>query len=111
MEGGTPLHPVSDTVEAVDCDGRRSLRCTVCQYRLGDYEDDPKRSASMRELPISDVSPVNVFCHPDYVLREFSCPGCGTAIAADVQHRDDPILDECRFFAPASGDVSGAEGL
>ena len=31
------------------------------------------------------------------MLREFYCPGCGTALAADVQLREDPIMDETRL--------------
>ncbi|MDX6722013.1 MAG: hypothetical protein QOD73_417, partial [Solirubrobacteraceae bacterium] len=102
VEGGRVLHPVSDTVEAVAHDGRRSVRCRVCSYRLGDYAQDHKRGALVRDLPLTAASPHNGGCLRDFVLREFSCPGCGTALAADVQHRDEDILDESRFFTPAA---------
>ncbi|MDX6722012.1 MAG: hypothetical protein QOD73_416 [Solirubrobacteraceae bacterium] len=107
VEGGVVLHPVSDTVEAVEHDGRRSLRCTVCNHRFGDYGIDHKRAAAMRELALTDISPENRGCLEEFVLREYSCPGCGTALASDVQHRDEPILDESQFFgpAPAAGDA------
>ena len=100
LEGGRVLHPVSDTVEAVELDGKRSLRCTVCQYRFGDYEHDHKRSAVMRELPLTAISPDNRLCLPEFVVREFYCPGCATSLAADVQRREEPILDECQLSAP-----------
>jgi len=100
LRGGRVLHPVSDSVEAVELDGQRSLRCTECGYRFGDYEHDHKRSALMRELPLTAVSPHNRLCLPEFVLREFSCPGCGTALAADVQRRDEPVLDESRLLRP-----------
>ncbi len=32
-----------------------------------------------------------------FVLREFCCPGCGTAVAQDVQPRDEPMREESRF--------------
>lgn len=99
VAGGRVLHPVGDTVEAVEAEGGRSLRCTVCQYRFGGYEDDHKRSALRRELPLTAITPHNRLCLPEYVLREFSCPGCGTAIATDVQHRDEGSLDESRLLA------------
>ncbi|MGH2930869.1 MAG: hydantoinase B/oxoprolinase family protein, partial [Solirubrobacteraceae bacterium] len=99
--GGTVLHPVGDTVEAVEHDGERSLRCTVCGYRFGPYDHDHKRSAVMRELPLTAISPHNALCLPEIVLREFYCPGCGTAIAVDVQRSGDEILDETRLEAPA----------
>jgi N-methylhydantoinase B len=100
LDGGVVLHPVSATVEAVEVDGERSLRCTECHHRFGPYEHDHKRSALMRELPLTAISPHNRLCLEQYVAREFSCPGCGTALAMDVQDRDDPILDESTFRAP-----------
>jgi acetone carboxylase gamma subunit len=91
------LHPVSDSVEAVEAGGERSLRCSLCHYRYGPYAHDHKRSALVRERPLTDVSPHNRRCDDEFVLREFYCPGCGTALAADVQLRGDPILDETRL--------------
>jgi N-methylhydantoinase B len=111
IEQGTLLHPVADTVEAVEHDGgERSLRCTVCRHRLCGYDEDHKRVALMRELPLSAAGPHNDLCLTEYVLREFSCPSCATAFAVDVQHRDEPILDESRTVASADrlGVSSGA---
>jgi N-methylhydantoinase A/oxoprolinase/acetone carboxylase beta subunit/N-methylhydantoinase B/oxoprolinase/acetone carboxylase alpha subunit len=98
-DGGELLHPVSDTVEAVAVDGRQLLRCTVCHHVLCDYDSDHKRAAVVRELPLAALSPHNRLCSPEYVLREFYCPQCATALAADVQHASEPILDESVFFA------------
>ena len=98
LEDATVLHPVSDTVEAVIEGGERSLRCGLCHYRYGPYEHDHKRSALMRERPLTDVSPHNLGCLEEFVLREFYCPGCGTALAADVQLHEDPIMDESRLL-------------
>jgi N-methylhydantoinase B/oxoprolinase/acetone carboxylase alpha subunit len=97
LTGGHVLHPVSDSVEAVEHDGERSLRCSVCNYRYGGYEHDHKRSALMRERPLTDISQHNWLCLDDFVLREFYCPGCATCLAADVQLRDDPIMDETKL--------------
>ena len=98
LEDATVLHPVSDTVEAVIQGGERSLRCGLCHYRYGPYDHDHKRSAVMRERPLTDISPHNLGCLEEFVLREFYCPGCGTALAADVQLREDPVIDESRLL-------------
>jgi N-methylhydantoinase B len=100
LETGTVLHPVGDTVEAVESGGERSLRCTICHHRFGPYDHDHKRSAVMRERPLTAVSPHNDLCLPELVLREFYCPGCATAIAVDVQRTEEPILDEVRLTDP-----------
>ena len=97
LAGGRVLHPVSDSVEAVEHDGERSLRCSVCHYRYGGYEHDHKRSALMRERALTDVSQHNWLCLDEFVVREFYCPGCATSLAADVQLRDDPIMDETKL--------------
>jgi N-methylhydantoinase B len=103
FDGGTVLHPVSDTVEAVELGGRRALRCTVCHFRFGPYDHDHKRSALMRELPLTAISPRNARCLERFVVREYSCPGCGTALAVDIQDRDEPFIEESRFH---SGEAS-----
>ncbi len=100
LDGGVVLHPVSDSVEAVELDGERSLRCSLCHYRFGPYEHDHKRSALMRERAADRDQPATTTCClDDFVLREFYCPGCATALAADVQLREDPIIDESRLSA------------
>src|SRR5205814_1230898 len=94
LDDAEVLHPVSDTVEAVEHGGERSLRCTVCHYRFGSYGEDHKRAAVVHEVPLRDASPVNGRCGEEFVLREFCCPGCATLVAVDVQKQDDPIVDE-----------------
>jgi N-methylhydantoinase B len=109
IEDGSVLHPVADTVEAVEHDGgQRSLRCTVCRRRLCAQTEDHKRFGLMRELPLSAASPHNNLCSDEYVLREFSCPGCATAFAVDVQQRDEPILDESRTAPDGGGGPGGS---
>ena len=99
LEGGIPVHPVCDTVEAVELGGRRRLRCSLCHHDLGAYEANPKRAAAMRELPLAAINPHNDMCLETYVLREYYCPGCATSLAADVAERDEPILDEVSLLA------------
>jgi len=98
--GGEVLHPVADTVEAVRVDGRALLRCTVCQARLGEYTDDYKAGTLVRELPITELSRLNEWAPAtDVLAREFCCPGCGTAVAVDIQRAGEPLLEECIFMA------------
>jgi N-methylhydantoinase B len=99
---GDVIHPVSDTVEAVQANGERALRCSVCHHRFGPYDADHKHGSLMRERPLTAISSLNALCSERFVAREFCCPGCGTAVAMDIQDRDEPILDECRFVAPAA---------
>lgn len=118
IDEATRLHPVVDTIDAVEISGERRLRCTVCNYDLGSYHDDYKQSTVMRERSITSVSPLNDLGLRDLiVLREFYCPGCGTAVAVDVQKKDEPVLPESRFGghaeaanAPAGTDVPAVAG-
>ena len=98
---GVVLHPVSDSVEAVERDGERSLRCSVCHYRYGPYEHDHKRSArDARAAADRRSARTTGSASRSSSLREFYCPGCATALAADVQRRDEPILDETKLSHP-----------
>lgn len=100
VEGGARLHPVADTVEAVERGGERRIRCTVCQHDLGAYEQDYKQATVMRERSITTSSPLNQLgMTTEIVLREFYCPGCATAIAVDVQRVGEPVLPEACFGA------------
>jgi N-methylhydantoinase B len=100
LEGGEVLHAVADTVEAVRVEGQSWLRCSVCHERLGDYGADYKRGALVRELPLTAASPMNARCDAElFVLREFCCPGCGTALAQNVQPRSEPIREEGHLLA------------
>lgn len=92
------LHPVADAVEAVQTDDGRALRCTVCHHVYGDYAVDYKAVAAMRERELVEVNPQNQHCSADFVLSEFSCPGCGTAVANDVQLRSEAVRGESQFI-------------
>jgi N-methylhydantoinase B len=105
--GGVLLHQVCDTVEAVELGGRRRLRCGVCHHDLGDYAANPKRAAAMREIALATINPHNGDCLEDYVLREYYCPGCATSLAADVAHRDEPLLDEVSLLPGVGPGVGG----
>lgn len=103
IEDATRLHPVGDTVEAVSTGEQRRIRCSQCNHDLGPYEGDYKQSTVMRERSITTAGSLNEMGMTDgIVFREFYCPGCGTAVAVDVQRADEPILPEARFFDPAA---------
>jgi N-methylhydantoinase B/oxoprolinase/acetone carboxylase alpha subunit len=95
---GAALHPVADAVEAVGTPAGPVLRCCICHYGLGRYDQDYKQATVMRESPLTSASPLNRHCDLSrFVLREFFCPGCATCLVVDVQDRDEPVLDESAF--------------
>jgi N-methylhydantoinase B len=98
VEDARTLHPLSDTIDAVEHEGRVLLRCGVCHHELGGHADNPKRDAATRDIALAAINPHNGDCLEDYVLREYFCPVCATALAADVVHRDEPLLDEVSLF-------------
>jgi N-methylhydantoinase B len=96
---GEVLHPVTDTIEAVNREGTVSLRCTECSHRYCDYTSDFKLAAVSRDMPLTSVSELNATGLVDeIILREFYCPGCGTMVAMDVQRKSEPVLPECHFI-------------
>jgi N-methylhydantoinase B len=100
VEGGQVVARVADTIEVVQADGERALRCTECHHRFGDYDCDYKAASLLRELPLTALSALNATgLIDDVVLREFCCPGCGTAVAMDVQQRSDALIEESRLIA------------
>jgi N-methylhydantoinase B len=108
VEGGEPMHPVADTVEAVRVDGEELIRCTVCSTRLGGYEDDYKAATLWRELPFTALSELNAVA-PETSLRarEYCCPGCATLLAVDIGAVGEPPLAECAFGTAEAVPVGG----
>ncbi|MFT3863224.1 MAG: hydantoinase B/oxoprolinase family protein [Solirubrobacterales bacterium] len=92
------LHPVGDAVEAVTAGDDRRLRCTVCAHDLGPYREDYKAKTLFTEVQASRRSEYNRYCAEEYVMREYSCPGCGTLLAVDVQDVAEERLPECSFL-------------
>ena len=94
LDAADVLHPVCDTIDAVSVGGARRLRCSVCHADLGDGSANPKRAGAARDRPLAAINPHNRRCLPEYVVREYYCPGCATTFAADVVHVDEPLQDE-----------------
>jgi N-methylhydantoinase B len=96
------LHPVIDTVEAVAQGDERWLRCTECRTRLAPYDGEYKADAVMRERTITELSDRNRHSPlvDQFVVREYACPGCGTALAIDLQLRDEEHLRADVRLAP-----------
>lgn len=93
LEPAEVLHRVADTVEAVVRDGTRALRCTECHERLSSYEEDYKLGCLVRELALSELSPLNVRGDDRRMeAQQFVCPGCGTSVAMDIQRRSAPLM-------------------
>jgi N-methylhydantoinase B/oxoprolinase/acetone carboxylase alpha subunit len=93
LEGAEVLHRVADTVDAVIHDGDRALRCSECEERLAGYGEDYKLGCYVRELSLSELSPLNARGDDGrMVARQFVCPGCGTAVALDIQEREKPLM-------------------
>jgi N-methylhydantoinase B len=89
---GDVLHMVADTVAAVVLpDGGRHLRCETCHADLGTYESPYALSATTRDLSFSATgSRATGYDEDEYLLREYACPGCGTALLHEVQARSEP---------------------
>ena len=94
LDGASVLHPVCDTIDAVVIGGERRLRCGICLADLGEATANPKLAGAVRDRPLAAINPHNRRCLAEYVVREYYCPGCATAFAADVAHVDEAMLDE-----------------
>ena len=71
--------------------GEDALRCTVCRRRLGDLRRGSQAGVrGQLELPLSATVPGNAAFRQDYVLRAYSCPGCGTQLALTSLEPDEP---------------------
>jgi N-methylhydantoinase B len=89
---GEGVPPRGDTVQAIQAGSARLIACSVCHTRFGAYGEDYKAGTVMCELRIADLGALNAVAPPtDLVVREFYCPGCGTAVALDIQAAGEPM--------------------
>jgi acetone carboxylase gamma subunit len=92
------IGPVGDHMEVRDTGGARAVVCAGCRHEFGPADQDPKLGAVMREIPISELSPLNGYSPTDQIaVRQFFCPGCGVMIGASVARRGDPIVLDTRL--------------
>jgi N-methylhydantoinase B len=82
---GEVLHPASDCVEAVaGPGGDRSLRCSICHRRLCAEDEQLEQHLPFRDRELASANPHNGGCTADFVLRDYYCPGCATALDCQV---------------------------
>ncbi|MBI3077818.1 MAG: hypothetical protein HYY85_12680, partial [Deltaproteobacteria bacterium] len=74
-----------ESLEIVEVDGRREVRCLRCGHGLGGADENYKRHAAYRERPLLQVPSRRLASGepPLTVYQEFCCPGCGTLLEVD----------------------------
>lgn len=89
-----------DLLEVVETEaGGMECRCGRCATRLsGEGEQSYKSGAAMRARPLVDAvpntQPPELLVDDDFVVREYSCPGCARLLASEVARREDePLVD------------------
>jgi N-methylhydantoinase B len=92
-DAGELRHPVSDTVVATAA----GLTCTVCGLLLGAYDADQATIGVTSEVALLRLGVSFARCREDFILRERSCPGCGTVLAAEVEPADAPAAAGARL--------------
>ena len=100
LEDATVLHPVSDTVEAV-VPGRRALAALrPVPLPLRALRPRPQALRADARAPAHRRQPAQRRLPRGVRAARVLLPGCATALAADVQLREDPIIDESRLAGP-----------
>jgi N-methylhydantoinase B len=97
----TRLEPdqVQGTVGGAIAYGDGQWACPHCLQGLGPITGNHKDGAARLERAPQDVNPQQYldpteFCEDPFVIRQFLCPSCGTAMATELCRPDDPpVLD------------------
>lgn len=85
---------ISPTLVAVAADDGQQIRCVVCGERLSTIGADPhwKHRARLTERRYRELPGWSASVHPDLLLRQFSCPGCGHLLDSETALPEDPFL-------------------
>ena len=99
-KGVKKITDLADSMKIVKVDHDQFIMCSRCSdYLYGPVEEDPKKGALVREVPMERLSPLNRFGFNkgEVVIREFCCPKCGTSMNVEIRKKDDPILFDTRL--------------
>ena len=84
---------VGESLDVREKEGRDVFACRHCQLYLGDVTGNYKVHALMRDRGLEELGPpYPPKLRTRFVLREFSCPGCGTQLEVDLVRPSQPVL-------------------
>ncbi len=99
--GGTPSSVIGDCLATIESEGEWLYVCSRCGSPYGSVQEDPKRYALMREVPITAWSEWNRYgLVGDVKTVEFYCRGCGLMLAVQVRKKEDPPLWDMALRLP-----------
>jgi len=86
--------PVSANLEIrTGKDGER-IACSACGHGLAPAGTPWKRHAALREISMNGAGGKAYTGAPEALLRQFSCPGCGTLLDSEMALPGEPFLDD-----------------
>jgi N-methylhydantoinase B len=92
LDGEHPLLLVGDAVK-MNNGGKTDWSCQRCGHRLGAADQDFRLHAKVEEVGIDSYCPWNRYAWVDtFVLRQFSCPGCGVLLDVQSRRKNDSTL-------------------
>jgi N-methylhydantoinase B len=89
-----PCGPAADAADGparapVVYDHERAVtRCAACGWELGPLQEDWKRAVVERSQPLAELG--SPWTSTLFVLRSFSCPGCGVLLDSEMTLPEDP---------------------
>ena len=80
--------------ETLSFNGRGSIVCSCCEYKICDQDLHWKKSVIISEESMQDLCGDNYTVSQGLLLRRFFCPGCYALLDTETAIHDDPFLYE-----------------
>ncbi len=87
---------MSQTLKLAGSGDARSVTCSQCDYAIGPAGQAWKPHATLQEGPIRDMGGPYT-AGEQVLLRNFTCPQCGTLLDTEIALAEDPFLDDIIF--------------
>ena len=84
---------VSQRLELRAGAGGDAVCCRGCGREIAPAGAGWKHKAVLRQTRLSERAAVYT-THPDLLLREFACPGCGALLDSEIALPGDPFLED-----------------
>ncbi|MCB5364877.1 hypothetical protein H0484_14105 [Pusillimonas sp. CC-YST705] len=85
---------ISPTLVRLDAGSDRGICCAACGHVLSpaDSAGHWKDNAVLQTASVAQLPGWSAAVHPDLVLRQFVCNGCGHLLDSEIALKEDPFL-------------------
>ena len=77
-------HPLQESLDICDVDGRSWVRCTHCGHVLCESDRDWRDACAVGDAPPTEAGPLMDLLGDQYVFQRWYCSGCSVLLKSEI---------------------------